>query len=45
MTSRIEELIDIHPAVWPDKALPVQPGDLRLFAPPGKLGTGVAPTT
>lgn len=43
MTSRIEELIDIHPTVWPDKALLVQPGDLRLFAPPGKLATGLAP--
>ena len=40
MTSRIEQLIDIHPAVWPDKALQVQPGDLRLFAPAGKLDTG-----
>ncbi|MGE0117193.1 MAG: hypothetical protein AB7S71_10200 [Dongiaceae bacterium] len=41
MTSRFEQLIDIYPAVWPDKALQVQPGDLRLFAPAGKLDTGL----
>jgi len=39
----IEQLIDISPSIWPDKTLKIQPGDLRLFAPPGKLDVGLLP--
>jgi hypothetical protein len=44
MTRRIEELIDISAPVWPGKALAVQPGDLRLFAPSEKLDTDLPAT-
>ncbi len=43
MTEPIEQLIDIYPPSWPGKALPVQPGDLRLFAPSGAVDVGLAP--
>ena len=39
----IEQLIDISPSIWPNKTLKIQPGDLRLFAPPGKLDVGLLP--
>jgi hypothetical protein len=39
----IEQFIEISPSIWPDKTLKVQPGDLRLFAPPGKLDVGLLP--
>jgi hypothetical protein len=39
----IEKLVDISPSIWPDKTLKVQPGDLRLFAPAGKLDVGRLP--
>jgi hypothetical protein len=39
----IEQLVDISPSIWPDKTLKVQPGDLRLFAPSGKLDAGLLP--
>jgi len=35
MTEPIEQLIDIYSRLWPGRALAVQPGDLRLFAPSG----------
>jgi len=43
MTQPIEQLIDIYSPFWPGKALPVQPGDLRLFAPSGAVDVGLAP--
>jgi hypothetical protein len=43
MTTTIEQLIDISPSQWPNKTLRVQPGDLRLFAPPGRLDAGLLP--
>jgi hypothetical protein len=39
----IEQLVDISPSIWPNKTLKVQPGDLRLFAPSGKLDAGLLP--
>ena len=43
MTQPIERLIDIYPPTWPGKVLPVQPGDLQLFAPSGVVDLGLAP--
>lgn len=43
MTDRIEQLIDIYPAVWPAKSIQTKPGDLARFAPPGRISLSLLP--
>lgn len=43
MTERIEQLVDIYPAVWPAKSIPVRPGDLGRFAPQGRGSLSLLP--
>lgn len=43
MTDRIEQLIDIYPAIWPAKSIRVRPGDLDRFAPSGRGSLSLLP--
>ena len=43
MTESIADWVQISPAVWSTKRVPVQPGDLRRFAPMGRGRIGPVP--
>lgn len=43
MTDRIEQLIDIYPAIWPAKSIETRPGDLGRFAPSGRGSLSLLP--
>jgi hypothetical protein len=43
MTESITDWVQISPAAWSAKSVPVQPGDLRRFAPMGRGRIGVLP--
>jgi hypothetical protein len=43
MTESIATWVQLSPAVWSNKLLPVQPGDLTRFAPMGRGRVGVVP--
>src|SRR5215468_2125478 len=43
MTESIIDWVQISPAAWSAKRVPVQPGDLRRFAPMGRGRIGVLP--
>jgi hypothetical protein len=43
MTESIADWVQISPPSWSAKSVPVQPGDLRRFAPMGRGRIGVLP--
>ena len=43
MTESIADWVQVSPAAWSAKSVPVQPGDLRRFAPMGRGRIGVLP--